>query len=186
MNTRILPLSAAIIASAGLFGQNNQVSLGVDLGFPQGDFGKEFSMAVGPTAGFELPIGDHIGITAQASYCIMLLKDDIKEVLDGASLIPLQAGLKYYFQESQSGFYAHGQLGVHMFAEKFKENDAFGLEAETESNTNFSWAIGAGYQLKKLDLGVRYNSISPSEEEGGEEAEAFTYIGLRIAYLINL
>lgn len=188
MNTRILSFGAAIIASASLFGQNNQLSFGVDLGFPQGDFGKEFSMAVGPTGGFELPVGGHIGITAQVGYDILLLKDDIKEVLEGATLIPMQAGLKYYFQESQAGFYAHGQVGVHMFSEKFKENDAFGLEAETESNTNFSWAIGLGYQLQKLDLGVRYNSISPKEGEGAEggEAEAFSYIGLRIAYLLNL
>jgi len=185
MKKHTLSICTALLVGTTLVGQSNQVSLGIDALLPQGDFNKEFSMGIGPSVGFELPVGDHIGITAQAAYSILLLKDDIKEVLDGASLIPLQAGLKYYFQESQSGIYAHGQLGVHMFSEKFKENAAFGLEAETESEAHFSWGIGAGYQLEKFDLGIRYNSISPKSEEGEGEAEAFSYIGLRIAYLIS-
>jgi hypothetical protein len=186
MNLRSLFIGATIITAGTSFAQSKQLSFGVDLGFPQGDFGKEFGMAVGPTVGFELPVGK-LGITLQAGYDILMLKDEAKDFLDGASLIPVQAGLKYYFQESQKGVYAHGQLGMHSFSEKFKENDAFGIEAETESSTNFSWAIGVGYQLAKLDIGVRYNSISPKEEEGeGGEAEALSYIGLRIAYLLSL
>ena len=55
---------------------------------------------------------------------------------------------------------------------------------ETTTSTNFSWAIGAGYQLEKLDIGLRYNSISPDSDIEG--AKANSYIGLRIGYLINL
>jgi hypothetical protein len=190
MNMRTITIGAGLLIGSGLLAQSKQISLGADLMLPQGDFSKEFSLGVGPTVGFELPLGDKLGLTIQAGYNILMLKDEIKEVLDGASIIPAQAGLKYYFMESQKGLYAHGQVGIHAFSEKFKENDLFGLEAETESKTNFSWGIGAGYQLAKLDIGVRYNMVMAGEEEGEsggeEEGESLSYIGLRIAYILSL
>ena len=181
---------AGLLLASGLMAQGHQISIGADLLMPQGDFSNEFSLGVGPTRGYELPVGDKVGITIQAGYDILMLKDEIKEVLEGATIIPAQAGLKYYFQESQSGVYAHAQAGIHAFSEKFKENALFGLEAETESKTNFSWGIGAGYQLSKLDIGIRYNMVMAGEEEGGsdgeEEGEALSYIGLRIGYILSI
>lgn len=179
-------LSALALAPLLSLAQGTQLSLGADLALPQGDFSKEFSLGIGPSVGAELPVGDKLGITLQAGYTILLLKEDIKAVLESAALIPVQAGLAYHFNDDREGLYVLGQLGIHNFTEKFKSNAAFGLEEESESSTNFSWAIGAGYQLGKLDLGVRYNSISPKEEEGGAEAEAFNYIGLRLAYRLSL
>ncbi len=186
MNMRTILNCAGLLLASGLMAQGHQISIGADLLMPQGDFSKEFSLGVGPTVGFEVPVGDKAGITIQAGYDILMLKDEIKEVLDGATIIPAQAGLKYYFQESQSGVYAHAQAGIHAFSEKFKENSLFGLEEETESKTNFSWAIGAGYQLSKLDIGIRYNMVMAGEEEGEEEGEALSYIGLRIGYILSI
>ena len=190
MNMRTILNYAGALFASGLMAQSHQISIGADLLLLQGDFSKEFSLGVGPTVGLEVPVGDKVGITIQAGYDILMLKDEIKEVLDGATIIPAQAGLKYYFQESQSGVYAHAQAGIHAFSEKFKENALFGLEAETESKTNFSWGIGAGYQLSKLDIGIRYNMVMAGEEEGGsdgeEEGEALSYIGLRIGYILSI
>ena len=190
MNMRKILNYAGLLFVSGLMAQSHQISIGADLLMPQGDFSKEFSLGVGPTVGFEVPVGDKVGITIQAGYDILMLKDEIKEVPDGATIIPAQAGLKYYFQESQSGVYAHAQAGIHAFSEKFKENSLFGLEEETESKTNFSWAIGAGYQLSKLDIGIRYNMVMAGEEEGDsggeEEGEALSYIGLRIGYILSI
>ncbi len=190
MHMRKILNYAGLLLASGLMAQGHQISIGADLLMPQGDFSKEFSLGVGPTLGYELPVGDKVGITIQAGYDILMLKDEIKEVLEGATIIPAQAGLKYYFQESQSGVYAHAQAGIHAFSEKFKENALFGLEAETESKTNFSWGIGAGYQLSKLDIGIRYNMVMAGEEEGGsdgeEEGEALSYIGLRIGYILSI
>ncbi|HRH38817.1 MAG TPA: hypothetical protein PK760_10755, partial [Flavobacteriales bacterium] len=98
-----------------------------------------------------------------------------------------QAGLKYYFQDQQEGVYGHAQIGVHMGSVTTADIDLGPLgtiEGEKTSNTNMSWAIGAGYQMEKLDIGLRYNSISPDSDVEG--AKAATYIGLRVAYLINL
>ena len=184
---KIITFILAGTFSGLLSAQSPQLSFGADLALPQGDFNKEFGLGVGPTVGLELPFGEHLGVTVQAGYTILMLKDEAKDILDGASLIPAQAGLKYYFTENQRGVYLHGQLGIHSFTEKFKELPApFEREAENEFSTNFSWAIGAGYQLGMLDIGVRFNSISPKEEEGAGESDPFNYIGLRVAYLLDL
>lgn len=167
--------------------QSNQISLGVDLAMPLGDFGDAYGLGVGPTAGFELPIGDNLGVTLQVSYDILMPKSEVKDFIKSASMLPAQLGLKYYFQDQQEGFYGHAQLGIHSVSTKTEDIDLGPLgtqEGVSSSTTNFSWAIGVGYQLEKLDLGLRYNSISPDSDIEG--AKASSYIGLRVAYLISL
>ena len=176
----------AVALGTGAFAQNNQVSLGLDLALPMGDFGDVYSLGVGPTAGFELPFGK-AAATVDLSYMILMVKSDFSDAIKSASMVPIQAGLKYYFQEEQRGLYGHLQLGVHMSSVTTEDIDLGPLgtiEGETDSNSNFSWAIGAGYAMEKLDIGLRYNSISPDSDVEG--AEASNYIGLRVAYLINL
>ena len=156
---------------------------------------KEYNFLIGGSAGFELPLGDKIGITLQAGYLLPQAEADFKELLASVSMIPAQVGLKYYFQESQSGFYGHAQVGIHAFTEKFKAYDLTDGNGVTvhyaergETQTLMSWAIGAGYQLEKLDFGVRLNMILPkaNAEAEGEESGAKSYVGLRVAYLFGL
>ena len=178
---------AAFTLAGGLFAQENQISLGVDIALPMGDFGDGYSLGIGPTAGFELPISDNLSVTIQVAYDILMAKGDNQDVIKSASMLPAQAGLKYYFQGDQAGFYGQGQLGIHAVSVKTEDIDLgpFGtIEGSSDSNTNFSWAIGVGYQLEKFDLGLRYNSISPDSDVDG--AKASSYIGLRVAYLISL
>lgn len=178
---------AAFAFAGGLFAQNNQISLGVDFALPMGDFGDAFGLGVGPTAGFELPVSDNLSATVQVAYDILMPKSDFKDVIKSASMLPAQVGLKYYFQGDQAGFYGHAQLGIHSVSVKSEDIDLGPLgtiEGTSDSNTNFSWAIGVGYQLEKFDLGLRYNSISPDSDVDG--AKASSYIGLRVAYLISL
>lgn len=174
---KITLLVAAAALAGGAMAQSNQLSFGVDLGLPMGDFGDVSSLIVGPTVGFELPVGEKVGVTVQAGYDIVMLKEEFKDFFDSYSMIPAQAGLKYYFQGPQEGLYAHGQIGIHSSSVKVGD--------ESESNTNMSWAIGAGYMMEKLDIGLRYNSISP-DSDAADDAKASTYIGLRVAYLLNL
>lgn len=188
MKARVLLIGAALVGSTAMMAQNTQLSLGADIGLPMGDFGDVASLLVGPNVGLELPLGDKLGVTLQAGYDFVMLKSDAKDAFKSYTLIPAQAGLKYYFMDQQEGFYAHGQVGIHSSTVKTKDIDLgpFGtVEGTSASNTNFSWAIGVGYQMEKLDIGLRYNSISP-DSDAGDDAKAATYIGLRIAYLLNL
>ncbi len=179
---------AAFALAGSISAQSNQLSFGADIGLPMGDFGDVASLIIGPSVGFELPIGDNLGVTIQAGYSLVMLKDEAKDFFDSYSMIPAQAGLKYYFTENQSGLYGHGQVGIHSATVKTPDIDLgpFGkIEGTSQSSTNLSWAIGAGYMMEKLDIGVRYNSISP-DSDAGDEAKASSYIGLRVAYLLNL
>ena len=181
--TKIMAAGCLAFIGTGAFAQSNQLSIGADFGFPLGDYGDFASFMVGPTAGFELPISDNVGITLQASYLIVTLNSEIKDAFENASTIPAQAGVKFYFSEGQSGLYGHGQLGIHASSTKIADEVPI-VGGESSSTTNFSWAIGGGYQLPKLDIGVRYNSISPDSDLEG--ASSSTYIGLRAAFLLNL
>ncbi len=100
-----LTLSLAAMALAGsMAAQSPQISLAADLGLPIGDFGDFASFIVGPSVGFELPVGDKLGVTAQIGYQFVSLKND-NPFIKSYSMIPVQAGLKYYFTEQQLGFY---------------------------------------------------------------------------------
>ena len=193
MNFKLMLAGLAVAGAATVNAQSPQVSLGVDLALPLGDFGDAYSLGVGPAAGFELPVGDNLGVTAQLSYQFLTVNSDLGDFIKSASMLPVQVGAKYYFMDQQEGFYGHVQLGIHSTSVTSKEQVIPGIPGftqditipeETTSSTNFSWAIGAGYQLEKLDIGLRYNSISPDSDIEG--AEASSYIGLRVAYLINV
>jgi hypothetical protein len=182
-----LMASAVICGAMVVNAQSPQLSLGADLGLPIGDFGDVSSLVVGPAVGFELPVGDNIGITAQVAYHFVMLKDGAGDFFDRYNMIPAQVGLKYYFMDQQEGFYGHGQFGIHTVSIKTADIDLGPLgtiEGVSDSNTNLSWAIGAGYQMEKLDIGLRFNSIMP-DSDAPDGATSSSYIGLRVAYLLG-
>lgn len=165
-----LTLSAFVISGL-LMAQSKQISFGADMSIPMGEFGEVNSFGIGPAVGFEYPVQDRLGLTAQLAYQFVSSKSDYKESGVHTTMMPLQVGAKYYFEEAQQGFYGQAQLGLHTVAVH-----GMGL---TLSSTNFSFAFGAGYQLEKLDFGLRINRITSSF--GGS-----TYLGIRAAYLLNL
>jgi hypothetical protein len=182
-----LMASAACCGAMVVNAQSPQLSLGADVGLPMGDFGDVASLAIGPAAGFELPIGNNLGLTAQLAYHFVTLKDGAGDFFDRYNMIPAQVGLKFYFMEQQEGFYGHGQFGIHTISFKTVDIDLGPLgtiEGVSDSNTNLSWAIGAGYQMEKLDIGVRYNSIMP-DSDAPSGAKSSNYIGLRVGYIIG-
>lgn len=182
---------AALLVAANVSGQAMQISLGADVALPLGDFGDFYTLGIGPAAGFELPVGDNIGITAQLSYQILMPSSDFSDLVKSSSMIPAQVGLKYYFMDQQEGFYGHAMLGIHSTSVTTEDQtitvlgQTTTIEGSTESSSGFSWGIGLGYQLEKLDIGVRYNSISP-DSDAPDGTDPSTYIGLRLAYLINI
>lgn len=187
MKNFLLSMSAMVLAGS-MMAQSSQLNLGVDLALPMGDFGKVYSLGVGPTVGVELPVGRNLGVTAQLAYDILMVKSDYSDMMKSASMIPIQLGAKYYFQDNQDGLYGHAHLGVHSMTSKTKDIDLGPLgkiEGSSNSSTNFSWGIGVGYQMESIDIGLRYNSITPDKDAKDAGAKASSYIGLRVAYLIS-
>lgn len=137
------------------------------------------SLILGPTLGYELPIGvSKVGVTLQAGYQLVFVDADADERYQSWNMIPAQLGLKYYFTEPQLGFYAHAQAGIHSMIREFDrvEYDVIaGVDnADTATvafpelgitSTLFSWALGVGYQMPNLDVSLRFNAIGADERE---------------------
>ncbi len=180
-NLSTLALCTALLTLGTVQAQTTQLSIGADAMLPVGDFSERASFGVGPALGVEFPAGERAGLVVQLAYNFMTAQDDAN--IDSWTIMPIQAGGKFYFQENQKGAYGSLMLGLHNQNVTTKEIDGGPLvgtiPSVKESETDFSWAVGLGYQLEKLDIGARYNAISDSNAKWG-------YFGFRVAYLIGL
>ena len=170
----------AIGAFSEVKAQDFRGSIGLELALPLGDFGDAYSLGYGLSAGGELPFGDNLAATVTVGYVLLAVDSELSDLVKSAAMIPAQLGVKYYFSEQQSGPYAHGQIGIHSRSVTTEDFDFLGvtIEGETTSDSNLSWAIGAGFFVNEnIDLGLRFNSIS-----GKDDADASSYIGVRAAF----
>ncbi|OFX59514.1 MAG: hypothetical protein A2046_11985 [Bacteroidetes bacterium GWA2_30_7] len=158
----LLKLAGALLLVTALSTNSKaqvKFSGGLDLGYV---LNSGYGLSIGASVGGEYPIGDNMGATFIAGYD--------KVLVSGASvsLIPFQAGFKYYLTDNKSGLYGHGQLGLTMYSVS-----VMGYSAST---TNFSYSIGGGYLLNEhIDLGARFQIVSAS---GG----SLSWLAFRAAY----
>ena len=173
--------------------QNGRFSVGAELGLPLGGLGDAQSMGFGGSVRYEHPIGDNIGLTGTAGYLIFSGKDQTFDfgplgsfTFEGPDLamIPIQAGLKYYFSDNQDGFYGQAEVGVHI--------SSYSISGSSSSSTDLSYAPGIGYHLANIDIGLRYQLISyettvvdPITFESVSGSSTEGYLGLRIAYVFG-
>jgi len=181
MNKHVLLLTALTIASLAS-AQENRLSVGLEAGLPIGDFGDVTTFGIGASVGYEVPVGDNLGVVAQVGYLYFAGKDYSIGIanIDGPnwSVIPAQVGAKYYFTENQEGFYAMGLVGIHALSYTVPGFSAT-LPEVTVSDTQLSFAPGLGYVVgENIDLALRYQIISG---DGG----SLSYMGVRAAYLFG-
>jgi hypothetical protein len=192
--TKIMMAAAACIAlTAGTtMAQSGRLSIGAELGMPMGDFSDGNGVGFGGSLRYEFPMGDKLGLGLTAGYITFAGKsidDGSGGTYDGPSfnVIPIQAFLKFYFNEQQSGLYGMVDLGVHSSSVKVPEisyTDPFTNQtvvispAETVSSTDLSYAPEIGYHLANIDLGLRYQIIAT-------EGSTTSYLGLRAAYVFG-
>lgn len=193
----------AMAVAGGLMAQENRLSLGAEVAFPMGDFGDAVGVGVGGTLGFELPVGDNLGLIAQAGYISFSGKDitvlGVTVKGDATGIIPIQVGAKYYFMDNQDGFYAGVLAGIHMTTYKVPEYSSTGAQTgtKTESNSDFSLAPMLGIVVgENFDISVRYQlmfakretvTFNPSTFAMTTESKTETngYLGLRLAYMFG-
>jgi hypothetical protein len=171
MKKVIITLFIAFCASA-TFAQG-RFSLGAEVALPMGDFGDAVGLGVGGTVRYEAPISGNLNWTVTAGFISFMKKTQdtgFGEVESSATAIPIQGGVKYYFTESFSGFYAQGEVGVHMFKVKFDGDFGEGDASETE----VSFAPGVGYHLGNIDVSARYQIAGDGD-----------YLGIRLAYVFG-
>ena len=175
--------SIALGVTASLFSLSSmaQFSAGADFALPNWDGA---SVGYGVSAGYELDAGDNLGVTGQAGYLIMGVDDAF---FSNYAMIPIQLGAKYYLDEKSKGLYGHAQAGIHAISVTTPEIviPGFGLIDDivipetTTSDSNVSFAVGAGYGVNEsFDVSVRYNVIT---YDGGSN----NYIGVRAGYTLG-
>jgi hypothetical protein len=161
----ILVLTFALVAfSVGSSFAQGRFSIGADLAFPQGDIGDAVGIGFGVDARYEAPINDNLSWMATAGFLTFGEKDDSGLKL---SIIPINAGLKYYFTESFNGFYAGAELGFNIAKVKI---DGGGSDSETK----FGFAPQIGYHLANFDFALRYAIIDDAD-----------FVGIRAAYVFG-
>ena len=138
----------------------SQFSAGLNLGLPSRTWSSYESVGFGIDVRYEAPIQDKLNWTASAGFLSFAGKSYGGGNYNSITAIPVIGGVKYYFQESNAGFYGAGDIGL-VF-----------LSSSGGSENRFVFSPGVGYRLEKFDFSFRYNAMSD-----------FNYVGLRAAYI---
>lgn len=155
-----------VLLSTVAFSQTGNSSIGIraEVGFPIGDFGDGASTGFGGSAIGLFGIGTAGQISIRSGY--MKFKYDVANIDASWNLIPIMAGYRQNF----SGFYIQPEVGVGMLGFKFSGG-------ESEHETKFAWAIGAGFARGPLDGGVRYERVNTNTND-----VSFNFIGVHLGY----
>jgi len=160
----ILSILFVVLFSITSLNANNNMSLGAGLvvSLPMGDFGDAANTGFGGTAIFELGFMPQLVGVAQIGYIVYGTESDAVDF----SSVPLIFGVKYYFVKG-IGFYGIGELGLNFFSTTVEIPSVFGYGggSVSETSTEFTFVIGAGYQLPVgsnvyLDFNGTFNLIS--------------------------
>jgi hypothetical protein len=177
-------MAVMAIGTSSVFAQDARFSVGAELALPMGDFGDAVGTGFGGSLRYESPIGDNLGFTITAGYLSFSGKDfdfgGTTVTGESTYMIPIQAGLKYYFTDQQDGFYGQAELGVHMYkaTEVTIDLTTGSYSSEDKMKAAFSYAPELGYHLANVDIGLRYQMVST-------EGDASSYLGLRLAYVFG-
>ncbi len=165
--------SYAAMAQTG----NNQVSGGLEIALPVGDFSDGYNLGLGLTLKGLYGIGEAGQITFTTGFIRFGLKESEADFKGSLAVIPLLAGYRHHFE---GGFYAEPQLGLSVNRVKFESDfGGFGSFNGTASDTSLSYAATVGYLKNNFDVSLRYQGLSSSGSGLG-------FIGLRIGYNYSL
>lgn len=138
----------------------SQVSGGVDVGIPNGDWSNFEGLGLGLSLKYEAPIQDKLNWTISGGFVSFSGKTYQGFKSNGITIIPFTGGVKYYLQKSNDGVYIAGDLGVY-------------FASGSGGNTNrVGFAPALGYRVNQFDLTFKLNLVSD-----------FNYVGLRAAYV---
>lgn len=177
----------ALLASAVTFAQKKSevqgttLGIGVEAGLPLSKaFKQTQSVGIGGSAKVGIPIFEGGDVTISAGYISFSGKTESGYKYPALNTIPLKAGLRY----SISGdFYGEPQLGYTILSAKDPTT------GKSESDGAFTYAAGVGYMVnKKIDIGLRYEAFTQSEDVGNGVKVSLTssLLGLRVAYNFGL
>ena len=181
---KIALLSMSILIAAQSFGQKESkktssggttFSIGAETALPVGkDLKDGWSFGIGGSAKAAINIFDGGDVTLSAGYISFIGKTETITVLGQSTTfknkalgtIPLKAGLRFKLGE---GFYGEPQLGYTIAK----------VIGSSDNGNGFTYAGGIGYMASGVDLSVRYEAWTKSENG---DTFSPSFIGLRVAY----
>ena len=149
-----------------------RINIGLEPEFPNGRF-RHNGVYIGTSVKYE----DDIATVKNLNWTVSVgILDFISKITPNSSyhvgVIPIQAGVKYYFSERYHGFYGSMEGGFSILS---YHSNMDGLPSPYKSKTAVSFAPGIGYQARHLDYSVRMQIVS-----------TVSYLSLRVGYVINL
>ena len=153
-----------------------RLSVGPEAGLPLGNFSNGYNWIFGGSAQLDIPIVHSLYVTVNAGYDNVFAKNG-ENTGPNLQLIPLKAGLKYFFVGDL--VYVQAQAGATILANK---TDAF-----ADKSAGFTYAPQVGVLLKLapknyLDIGFRFEGTSSFYNNGS----SLNTLGLRVAYTFGL
>ncbi|MES2455281.1 MAG: outer membrane beta-barrel protein [Bacteroidota bacterium] len=146
-----------------------KLGVGVEFGFPTGDFGDVSEFGVGGSLLYQHPIAKNLKLTGSAGYLNFKGKDIPGGILkySDAGFIPVKAGLRYFLAEN---IFVNGEVGA-----------VFGTKED--AGTAFAYSPGIGVEFpvadkSALELSARY--------EGWSNNGTLSFVGLRLAWNFGL
>lgn len=170
---KLVVMLALIAGSVSFAAAQGRFSVGPEVAIPMGDFGDAVGLGIGASVRYEAPINENLswmGTVGFISFAKKSIDTGFGDVDLSASIIPIQAGIKYYFTESFNGFYAGAEAGLNLL----KAKTSFDGESDSESETKFGFAPQIGYHISMIDISARYQVIADAD-----------YFGIRVAYVFG-
>lgn len=159
----LLVLVFSFFAVTGAFAQ---FSIGVDLALPMGTMADFQGMGFGASGRYDGAINDNLSWSAGVGYISFSGKDYDYGfgTVSGSSfaMIPIQGGVKYYFTESNAGFYGAADIGIWLAA------------SSGSSGSEFGFSPGVGYRVSSFDIAMKYNAVGNVSS-----------LGFRVGYVLG-
>ncbi|WP_316832188.1 hypothetical protein [Pedobacter aquatilis] len=169
--------TAVIFLTIGAKAQQTKIGVGVEAGFPSGNFSGISAIGTGASLKVEFQIASAFSLTATGGFMNFFGRHSQLVNIQDFTYIPVKGGLKYQLSET---FYAEGQLGA-------------ALPLNNGQKTLFAWSPGLGnfFNLpgkSALDLSIRYEGWTGKNESLSflNTSNTKGFASVRFAYVFGL
>lgn len=154
------------------------LGVGPQANLPMGDFKDAYDWSIGGSVQADFPImRNDLYVVVNAGYNNFFAKDNGVGTGSDLQVIPVSAGLKYYFPTTN--LYVQGTAGVGFVGNKD--------DVAADKSTSFIYSPAVGYLLNiggknYLDFAVKFESDAKIYDKG----KSSNFLGLRVAYNFGL
>jgi len=175
MIKRILLLTVSIFTFSLANAQKgtNGIQVGARVAFPTEKLNKIANTGFGGSLKGMYGIGSKSSphqVTLEAGYNRFGLKDLPAGASGAYAAIPIYSGYRYLFGK----VILDTQVGISI--NSVSEKNTAGVKY-SDNQTAFGWSVGAGYLIKQIELGVKYQS-----SDMNDDIYDIKFVGLRVGY----